>query len=385
MTMARSGDSKHGTSRPARSSMSPLCARWSSEATSGVSGCGIGANDTRSPPVDSSAMKIAHVRERTAPAGAPWRLVAALDPEGAGWLDLEEARRSEVAARPALAHNSVLFRQPITTLDAHLARGLRVDALGDLLHAGVDDPLDASALRFGPPILDPPSLRDFYAFEQHVGTMWRRRDMEIPEAWYRLPIFYFSNTSEIRGPDDPVWAPRGSSELDYELEVAALIDTPVRDLDAARGEQAIGGYTILNDWSARDLQRDETTVRLGPAKGKDFASSIGPWLVTPDELADARRGNGYDLAMTATVNGDELSRGSWASAHFSFGEMVERASADVRLRPGDLLGSGTVGTGCLLEIRDERLGRYLQPGDTVTLAIDRLGSLSAPIVERPAP
>jgi len=330
-------------------------------------------------------MKIAHVRERTAPAGAPWRLVAALDPEGAGWLDLEEARRSEVAARPALAHNSVLFRQPITTLDAHLARGLRVDALGDLLHAGVDDPLDASALRFGPPILDPPSLRDFYAFEQHVGTMWRRRDMEIPEAWYRLPIFYFSNTSEIRGPDDPVWAPRGSSELDYELEVAALIDTPVRDLDAARGEEAIGGYTVLNDWSARDLQREETTVRLGPAKGKDFATSIGPWLVTPDELADARRGNGYDLAMTATVNGDELSRGSWASAHFSFGEMVERASADVRLRPGDLLGSGTVGTGCLLEIRDERLGRYLQPGDTVTLAIERLGALSAPIVERPAP
>jgi fumarylacetoacetate (FAA) hydrolase len=208
--------------------------------------------------------------------------------------------------------------------------------------------------------------------------------MPIPEAWYRLPIFYFSNTSEMRGPDDPVWAPRGSAELDYELEVAALVDTPVRDLEAARGEEAIGGYTILNDWSARDLQRDETTVRLGPAKGKDFASSIGPWLVTPDELADARRDKGYDLTMTATVNQDELSRGTWASAQFSFGEMIERASADVRLRPGDLIGSGTVGTGCLLEIRDERLGRYLEPGDTVTLAIERLGSLSAPVVDRPS-
>jgi fumarylacetoacetate (FAA) hydrolase len=329
-------------------------------------------------------MKISHVRERGAPAGAPWRLAAALDADGAEWLDLEAARRALVAAQPARAHNSALFRQPITTLDAHLAGGMRVDALGDLLGAEADEPMEASGLQFGPPILSPPSLRDFYAFEQHVGTMWKRRAMEIPEAWYRLPIFYFSNVSEIRGPGDPVWAPRGSSELDYELEVAALVDTPVRDLDARRGEEAIGGYLILNDWSARDLQREETTVRLGPAKGKDFASSIGPWLVTPDELADARQGKGYDLAMSATVNGEELSRGSWSSAHFSFGEMVERASADVRLRPGDLLGSGTVGTGCLLEVRDERLGRYLQPGDTVTLAVERLGELSAAVVERPA-
>jgi fumarylacetoacetate (FAA) hydrolase len=329
-------------------------------------------------------MKIAHVRERHAPAGTPWRLAAALDADGGTWRDLEEARRTLVAAQPARAHNSVLFRQPLTTLDAHLANGLRVDALADLLDAEAGEPMAASDLAFGPPILQPPTFRDFYAFEQHVGTMWKRRDMEIPEAWYRLPIFYFSNVSEIRGPGDPVWAPRGCTELDYELEVAAVIDTPVRDLDAGRGEEAIGGYTILNDWSARDLQREETTVRLGPAKGKDFASSIGPWLVTPDELADARSDKGYDLAMTATVNGDELSRGTWSSAHFGFGEMVERASADVRLRPGDLIGSGTVGTGCLLEIRDEKLKRYLEPGDAVTLAIERLGELTAQVIERPA-
>jgi fumarylacetoacetate (FAA) hydrolase len=330
-------------------------------------------------------MKIAHVRERHAPAGSPWRLAAALDANGTSWTDLEIARRTLVAREPARAHNSALFRQPITTLDAHLAGGLRVDALADLLEADADEPMDASALEFGPPILAPPTFRDFYAFEQHVGTMWKRRDMAIPEAWYRLPIFYFSNTSEIRGPDEPVWAPRGSNELDYELEVAAVIDSPVRDLQAARGEEAIGGYLILNDWSARDLQREETTVRLGPAKGKDFASSIGPWLVTPDEIADVRSGKGYDLAMTASVNGAELSRGTWSSAHFSFGEMVERASADVRLRAGDLLGSGTVGTGCLLEIRDDTLGRYLEPGDTVTLAIERLGELTAPVVQRPSP
>jgi fumarylacetoacetate (FAA) hydrolase len=284
----------------------------------------------------------------------------------------------------------VLFRQPLTTLDDHLARGLRVAALAEIVERfeQTDDDddalLDATELAFGAPILRPASLRDFYAFERHVATMWQRRGQAVPEAWYRLPIFYFSNVSEIRGPGEPVWAPRGSVELDYELEVAALIDTPVRDLPAERAEEAIGGYTILNDWSARDLQRDETAVRLGPAKGKDFASTLGPWLVTPDELADARAGKGYDLAASAEVNGRELSRGSWRDIAFSFGEMIERASADARLVAGDVLGSGTVGTGCLLEIRDESgFGRYLQPGDEVTLKVERLGELSAPVVERP--
>ena len=340
-------------------------------------------------------MRIAHVLDRTAPAGAPWRLAAAI-PDGR-WLDLEAARRWLLADDPRYAHNASLFRDPISTLDAFLSadRG-RVESLATLLEPLGDRPeaLEGSdeggdlatleqQLRFGPPLLDPPSLRDFYAFERHVGTMWKRREMPIPEAWYRLPIFYFSNVSEIRGPDDPVWAPRDSQELDYELEVAALVDTSARDLDAGTAEEAIGGYMILNDWSARDLQREETTVRLGPAKGKDFATTIGPWLVTPDELTDARAAKGYDLVMTACVNGEELSRGTWSSAQFSFGEMLARASADVRLRPGDLVGSGTVGTGCLLEIRDETIGRYLQPGDRVTLAIDRLGELSAPVVARP--
>jgi fumarylacetoacetate (FAA) hydrolase len=214
--------------------------------------------------------------------------------------------------------------------------------------------------------------------------MWERRGGEVPEAWYRLPIFYFSNVSEIRGPDDPVWAPAASGELDYELEVAALIDTPAVDLPEERGEEAIGGYAIFNDWSARDLQREETVVRLGPAKGKDFASSFGPWLVTPDELADARSpgAKGPMLTMTAEVNGIETSRGQWSDAQFSFGQMVDRASADARLRAGDLLGSGTVGTGCLLEVKDSTLGRYLQPGDEVVLRVDRLGALRTPIVAR---
>ncbi len=335
-------------------------------------------------------MKIAHARETNARTGAPYRLFGALDTDGRRWLDLEVARRRGARRDERLAHNDALFRQPITTLDDHLARGQRVATLAAVLEAhdaGADEDdavFDAADLAFGPPLLRPTSLRDFYAFERHVATMWSRRDMPVPEAWYRLPIFYFSNTSEMRGPGDPVWAPRESNELDYELEFCALIDTPVQNLSAYRGEEAIGGYTLLNDWSARDLQRDETTVRLGPAKGKDFASTIGPWLVTPDELADARKAKGYDLTATASVNGQELSRGTWSDIAHSFGEMVARASADVRLVPGDLIGSGTVGTGCLLEIKDESgFGRWLRPTDQVTLKVDRLGELTSPIVDNP--
>jgi fumarylacetoacetate (FAA) hydrolase len=333
-------------------------------------------------------MRLAHIRERHAPAGAPWRLAAALDAAGSTWLDLEVARRRAVAARLERAHDSVLHRQPVTTLDDHLARGLRVAALGDLVEgfevrADDDDAVVGAAdLTFGSPVLAPPSVRDGYGFEGHVRTMWDRRGGEVPEAWYRLAVFYFSNVSEIRGPGDAVWAPRGSEELDYELEVAALIDTPARDLTPDRAEEAIGGYTIFNDWSARDLQRDETAVRLGPAKGKDFASSFGPWLVTPDELEDARSGRGYDLAMTASVNGVETSRGRWSDAVHGLADIAARASADVRLRPGELIGSGTVGTGCLLEVRDQTLGRYLEPGDEVVLEVERLGSLRSPVVAR---
>jgi fumarylacetoacetate (FAA) hydrolase len=345
-------------------------------------------------------MRIAHVRERNGAAGAPWRLAATARDDGR-WVDLEPARRRAVAADPRRAHNSMLFRQPITTLDELLARGIRIEAISEILEAfdagggarGEDDDavMGAANLAYGPPILRPPSFRDFYAFEQHVGTMWGRRGSEIPEAWYRLPIFYFSNTSEIRGPDEPVWAPRGSEELDFELEVGAIVDTPAFNLPEERAAEAIGGYLVLNDWSARDLQRDETTLRLGPAKGKDFATSIGPWIVTPDELADrwTAGAKAPDLVMTTTVQAAdgttvEVSRGSWASARYSFAEMLARASADVHVRPGEILGSGTVGTGCLLEVKDATLGRWLEPGDLVTLAIERLGELRSPVAARPA-
>jgi 2-keto-4-pentenoate hydratase/2-oxohepta-3-ene-1,7-dioic acid hydratase in catechol pathway len=222
------------------------------------------------------------------------------------------------------------------------------------------------------PVTEPPSVRDFFAYEGHVATGWRLRGGEIPEAWYEAPVFYFSNPASIQGPGQPVKRPAGSVWLDFELEIAAVI--------GEGGE--IAGYTLFNDWSARDLQRREMTVGLGPAKGKDFATSIGPWLVTPDELPieDGR----LQVEGSVTLNGQELARSAAAAMHWSWPQLVAHAARETQLKPGDILGSGTLNRGCLLELNTE-LGagaepRWLQPGDTVTIAAPGLGSLTAPIV-----
>jgi 2-keto-4-pentenoate hydratase/2-oxohepta-3-ene-1,7-dioic acid hydratase in catechol pathway len=233
-----------------------------------------------------------------------------------------------------------------------------------------------SGIRYHAPIRQPASLRDFYAFEQHVRTANENRGRNVPKEWYEIPVFYFSNHAAIYGPDDVIPYPRRSSALDYELEVACVIGKEGRDIPADRAEDYIFGYMIFNDWSARDIQRQEMAVGLGPAKSKDFASSFGPYLVTPDELADRHTGRPgvYDLEMIARVNGVERSRGNWKDLYWSFGQMIERASEGVTLRPGDVIGSGTVGTGCLLELTRAQ-GPYLQLDDVVELEIERLGIL----------
>lgn len=242
-------------------------------------------------------------------------------------------------------------------------------------------PLDE--VRLCAPLHRPPSLRDFYAFEQHVKTANQNRGRDVPPAWYDIPVFYFSNHAAVYGPDDPIPRPKRSNALDYELEVACVIGKPGRDIPAEEAEDYIFGYMIFNDWSARDLQRQEMGVGLGPAKGKDFASSFGPYLVTPDNLADRHAGRPgvYDLAMIARVNGEERSRGNWRDLHWTFGDMIARASEDVTLYPGDVIGSGTVGTGCLLELTRAE-GPWLQPGDVVELEIERLGILRNTIGEK---
>jgi 2-keto-4-pentenoate hydratase/2-oxohepta-3-ene-1,7-dioic acid hydratase in catechol pathway len=227
-----------------------------------------------------------------------------------------------------------------------------------------------------PPLPRPTGLRDFYAFEKHVLNAHSARGKEVPDEWYQFPVFYFSNPNAIYGPGEIIPYPSYSQALDYELEVACVIGQAGRDIQNDSAGEHIFGYTILNDWSARDIQRVEMRVGLGPAKGKDFASSLGPWIITPDELEDRRTGRPgvYDLEMVARVNGQERSRGNWKDIYFSFGEMIARASASAFLLPGEVLGSGTVGTGCLLELtRGE--GPWLQPGDLVELEIERLGIL----------
>lgn len=237
-----------------------------------------------------------------------------------------------------------------------------------------------------PPLPRPMSLRDFYAFEEHVRSVNAIREREVPPEWYQRPVFYFSNVSGIFGPEESVPYPAYTEALDYELEVACVIGRQGRDIPAEQAEGYIFGYMLFNDWSARDEQRREMSVGLGPAKGKDFASSLGPALVTADELADKRDGRPgvYDLRMTAKVNGELRSEGNWNQLHYSFGEMIARASADVYLLPGDVIGSGTVGSGSLLELT-AGAGPWLQPGDVVELEIEGLGVLRNRVGERRGP
>jgi fumarylacetoacetate (FAA) hydrolase len=266
----------------------------------------------------------------------------------------------------------------------------RVRALADRLAAQAPDAWAGLALPVGTPLLAPVprpnNVRDFYAFEQHVKTARALRGAEMIPEWYQVPVFYFSNPDAIYGPDAPVPMPQETAELDYELEIAAVIGKAGRDIRAEDAEAYIAGYTVMNDWSARDVQRLEMKMNLGPAKGKDFATSLGPWLVTPDELADRREGSGadarYRLDMVARVNGREYSRGNAASMTHTFAQMIAFASRDVWLKPGDVIGSGTVGTGCILELRPETVGGWLQVGDVVEMEIERLGVLRNTVVKR---
>jgi 2-keto-4-pentenoate hydratase/2-oxohepta-3-ene-1,7-dioic acid hydratase in catechol pathway len=239
-------------------------------------------------------------------------------------------------------------------------------------------------VRLLPPVPRPPSVRDFYAFEQHVKTARQRRGLEMDPDWYELPVFYFSNPAAVIGPDDDVAVPPGSAQLDFELEVAAVVGLGGSDLSPDEAERHIAGFMVMNDWSARDVQRREMKLSMGPVKGKDFATSLGPFLVTPDELERFRSGHAYDLRMTASVNGREYSAASLADIYWSFGEMLAYASRGTEIVPGDVIGSGTCGTGCILElslVHGEESYPWLHPGDEVTLEVEHLGAQRSRVVE----
>ena len=226
------------------------------------------------------------------------------------------------------------------------------------------------------PISRPTTLRDGYAFENHVKTANANRGREVPAEWYKFPIFYFTNPNNIYGPDDEIPYPSYTNEMDYELEIAAVIGKSGINIKPEDAPKHIFGYTIFNDWSARDVQREEMKVSLGPAKGKDFASALGPCIVTADEFADksVNRPGVYDLEMRARVNGTEKSHGNFKNMYWTFGDILARASENVTLLPGDVIGSGTVGTGCLLELTKGE-GPWLNEGDVVELEVERIGIL----------
>jgi fumarylacetoacetate (FAA) hydrolase len=222
-------------------------------------------------------------------------------------------------------------------------------------------------VRLRAPVPEPPSVRDFFAYEGHVATGFGLRGSKIPEAWYETPTFYFSNPAAIYGPSEAVKRPAGSAMLDFELEIAAVIGA----------DGGLAGFTLMNDWSARDIQAREMTVMLGPAKGKDFATSLGPWLVTPDELP--YDGEWLDLEATVTVNDRSVTRAKSEPMHFSWPELIAHAAKETRLRPGDVLGSGTLTGGCLLELGPID-GHWIDPGDVVALGAPGLGELRTPVL-----
>ncbi|MFC6067074.1 fumarylacetoacetate hydrolase family protein [Streptomyces ochraceiscleroticus] len=266
--------------------------------------------------------------------------------------------------------------------------GEGLPALLDAGAAALDAPPGphVSQVRLLPP-LQPSSVRDFVTFEEHVEGVRRAVDgvAGVPEQWYAAPTFYFTNPHAIYGPHDDVPMPPGSAALDFELEVGAVIGREGSDLTPEQARDHIVGYTVFNDWSARDLQSAEMKVGLGPCKGKDTATTLGPYLVTADELEPYRDADGFlRLALTAEINGEAVGEDLLSHMSWTFEEMAAYASRGTRVVPGDVLGSGTCGNGgCLAELwgrRGEQTPPPLKPGDTVTLTVEGIGTVANTVV-----
>jgi fumarylacetoacetate (FAA) hydrolase len=282
-------------------------------------------------------------------------------------------------SEPALVKEDRVYTLPYPDMRAVMAAG--PDASRAARKASQDS-FALDEVKFHSPI-HPTTLRDGYAFEQHVKTANKNRGRDVPEEWYQFPVFYFTNPNAVFGHEDVIPYPQYTHAMDYELEIAAVIGKAGMNIKPEDAPAYIFGYTIFNDWSARDIQRKEMAVGLGPAKAKDFASSFGPVIVTLDELADRADGRPgvYDLSMTARINGVEFSRGNFKDIYWSFGDIIARASESVMLNPGDVIGSGTVGTGCLLELTKFQ-GPWLNEGDVVELEIERIGVLRNTVGKR---
>lgn len=246
--------------------------------------------------------------------------------------------------------------------------------------------LEESSLRLLSPLPHPVSMRDGYAFRQHVEAARRNRGVPMIPEFDQFPVFYFTNHLAVTGPGPVAVQELAREKLDFELEVAIVVGKQGRNIPAARADEHIFGFMVMNDWSARHLQMEEMKLNLGPAKGKDFATSLGPWLVTRDELArfaiPGPHGERHDLKMRAFVNGKQLSFGNLKDMNWTFAQILERASYGVTLYPGEVIGSGTVGTGCLLELNGSKItdNLWLKPGDSVVMEVEELGRLENQVV-----
>jgi fumarylacetoacetate (FAA) hydrolase len=290
------------------------------------------------------------------------------------------------------AQNNALPNNMLTLLNQE-ERGM--DALRELernIKEGkiVENGISFSQAQLLAPVPQPTSCRDGYAFRQHVAAARRNRGVPMIPEFDSYPIMYFTNHNAVQGPGEVWCMPDHFQKLDFELEVAAIIGKKGRNISADKADAYIAGYTIMNDMSARTLQMEEMLLNLGPAKGKDFSTVIGPYMITPDELesykvaAKAEHvGNNYNLDMKCWVNGIEVSSGNVADMDWTFAEIIERCAYGVDIFPGDVIGSGTVGTGCFLELNGTGLlndknykVQWLQPNDIVEMEITGLGKLS---------
>lgn len=245
------------------------------------------------------------------------------------------------------------------------------------------------SVRFLAPVPFPSSCRDGYAFRQHVASARRNRKLDMIPEFDQYPVFYFTNHLSVQGPGEVVCMPDHFNKLDFELEVAIVISKQGRNIRAEVADEYIGGLMIMNDFSARTLQMEEMLLNLGPAKGKDFSTAIGPYLITLDELEsleippkEGHVGKCWNMRMQCRVNGVQVSEGNLGDMDWTFAELIERASYGVDLHPGDIIGSGTVGTGCFLELNgtgrlenDNYQDQWLQEGDKIELEVDQLGIL----------
>jgi fumarylacetoacetate (FAA) hydrolase len=302
-----------------------------------------------------------------------------------GWLEKDRGRASSPEHVAERYGRGVLGFVQHAKDARHAADAIVERYEADALPATLARPLADVVLRA--PIPRPPSMRDGYAFRQHVETARRNRGLEMIPEFDQFPVFYFTNADGVVGPGDLRVQRRHLDRLDFELEAAVVLGQSGKNVPASRADELIFGLTIMNDFSARALQMDEMKLSLGPAKGKDFATGLGPYLVTIDELAHratrSDRGTTWDLEMRAFVNCVQVSTGNVKDMNWTFAQILERASYGVALRPGDVIGSGTCGTGCFLELNGSKITKdqWLKPGDVIALEIDGLGRLENRVVE----